>query len=153
MANPIAFPTSTETFEFPILFAGQAQKEFFVNQSLYLLDALLRQCITASLDTPPEESVEGASFIVSAPATGDWEGREDHVAIRIGGAWHFVQPFDGMRLFDQNAGSVLIFLSGWIKAEAPPEPQGGTVIDVEARTAISELSQALRSLGILDSGG
>lgn len=151
LTEPISFPSVTNTFELPLLFTGQAQKEFVLNQSLFLLDALLRQSVVASIPSPPSESADGESYIVGNPADGDWEGHDDQVAIRIGGAWRFVQPFEGMRLFDQSAGHTMIFASTWSKTVAPSDPQGGDVVDVQARAAIAELSQALRGAGVFAS--
>lgn len=149
MSEPISFPTATEQFAFPYLFVGQAQKEFYVNQSLALLDSLLRQCVVSSLSEPPNEAVDGDVHRVVEPAAGDWSGQDHKIAVRIGGSWQFVAPFDGMQLFDQTAEQMLIYRSGWISETAPDDVQGGSVVDVEARAAITDLTQSLRSLGIL----
>jgi len=82
-------------------------------------------------------------------ATEEWAGHDGDVAVLIGGAWQFIAPFDGMQMFDQAAGQFLIFRSGWVDVNAPADVQGGSVVDVEARSAIADLSQALRSIGIL----
>jgi hypothetical protein len=129
--------------------AGQAQKEFFVNQALCLLDALYPRTVRASQSAPPATPADGESFRVTAPASGAWAGRENQLAVRIGGDWHFVSPLEGMRVFDQAAGCVLLFRTGWLPCIAPPAPTGGTVIDVEARTAIAALMQALTTAGVL----
>ncbi len=149
MPEPISFANATEQFSFPYLFVGQAQKEFFVNQSLTLIDALLRGSVASSLSEPPSEAIDGDVHRVLEPAVGDWLGQDNKLALRVGRAWHFVAPFDGMQLFDQSAGQLLIFRSGWVSETAPAEVQGGNVVDVEARAAIADLSQSLRSLGIL----
>jgi hypothetical protein len=91
---------------------------------------------------------EGDCYRVNVGATGDWSGHDDEIAIRVGGAWHFVAPFTGMVVFDRTAGKSLRFDSMWQSADAPEMPSGGTTIDAEVRSALSELIQALRNVGI-----
>lgn len=66
----------------------------------------------------------------------------------IAGEWHFIEPVQGMTLFDRAADNMLVFRSGWKLAEAPALPAGGTVIDAEARAVIGALIQSLKSLGV-----
>ena len=54
MSDPIAFPSTTPSIGLPLLIPGQAQKEFFVNQALCLLDALHMRAVTASQPAPPQ---------------------------------------------------------------------------------------------------
>ena len=149
MSDPIAFPSSTPLIGLPLLIAGQAQKEFFVNQALCLLDALHPRVVRASLDEPPAAPADGESFRITAPAIGDWAGRENHIAVRIGGDWHFVSPQEGMQLFDRAEGCMLLFRAAWHQCAAPEEPAGGNVIDLEARAAIAALTEALITAGVL----
>ncbi len=149
MSAPVTFPSSTPAIGLPYLVAGQAQKEFFVNQSLCLLDALQMRTVKASQSAPPAAAADGESYRIKAPASGAWTGREDRVAVRIAGDWHFIEPVQGTALFDQAAEAVIVFRSGWRVALAPPLPSGGTIVDAEARTAISALIAALKALGIL----
>ncbi len=131
------------------MLAGQAQKEFFVNQALCLLDALHMHTVKALQSAPPAITVGFDCFRVKAPATGEWAGREDRVAVLIAGEWHFVEPVHGMALYDQTADNILVFRSGWKLAQAPALPAGGPVVDTEARAAIGALIQSLNALGVL----
>lgn len=149
MTAPIVFPSATPTIGLPLLIAGQAQKEFFVNQALGILDALHLRSVVASQPAPPAQVNEGDCFRVTAPAAQAWTGREDDIAIRLGGDWHFVTPADGMCLFDRATDHSLFFQTVWQIAPAPAIPATGTVIDVEARTAVTQLIQTLRGIGIL----
>ena len=148
MAEPISFPSATPTFALPLLFAGQAQKEFFINQSSSMIDSLMMKCIDNSIASPPNEPVEGATYRIATSAQGDWSDHEDEVAIFVGGAWVYVPPFDGMTLFDRTLGAFLHYQSGWQAAEEPIEATGGSTVDVEARQMINELVEALRKVGI-----
>jgi len=149
MSQPVIFSSATPNIGLPLLSSGQAQKEFFINQALGILDALHRNTVSASQPAPPATADEGACLRVTAPATGAWAGCEDHIAIRIGEDWHFVAPREGMRLLDSGADQTLFYAAGWQSAEAPPVPAAGTVIDSEARATLSQLIQALRTLAIL----
>ena len=149
MPDPVSLPSNTPVIGLPLLFAGQAQKEFTLNEALSLVDALYPQSVLASQPAPPAEPAEGACYRVTAPATGAWADHADHVAVLVGGAWHFVAPVQGMAIFDRAADHLLVFRSGWKSAQAPGLPSGGGVIDAEARAAIVALVDALRAVGIL----
>ncbi|PKP91310.1 MAG: hypothetical protein CVT75_09565 [Alphaproteobacteria bacterium HGW-Alphaproteobacteria-14] len=148
MSEPVTFTSSTPNIGLPLLIAGQAQKEFFLNQSLVIIDSLYRGSVIASQPAPPSNADEGDCFRVTAPASLGWEDCEDHIAIRIGGSWHFIAPREGMFLFDSAADQFLLYQSGWRVASTPAIPDSGAVIDAEARAAISELIEALRDIGI-----
>lgn len=152
MTEPIAFPANSENLGLPLLFAGQAQKEFFVNQALAILDAYSQGAVLASLTEPPVNAADGECYRITAPAEGPWQLHPDHVAIRIGDAWHFVAPAEGALLFDRAVGQYLCFRSGWRAANAPDLPGGGTVIDAEARSALLQLVESLQAVGILGGG-
>ena len=128
---------------------GQAQKEFFLNQALSILDALYPKAVLASQSAPPAVVAESACFRVTSPAIAAWAGNEDHIAVGIGGDWHFVAPREGMQVFDCDSGHWLVFRSGWRNAAAPVISAGGSVIDTEARAALTQLIGVLRHLGIL----
>lgn len=149
MTAPMAFPASTPNAGLPLLFAGQAQKEFFVNQALAILDALVPRAVFASQSAPPSDPAEGACFRVAGAGSGAWALKDDHLAIHVGGSWHFIAPVEGMMLFDRAAGSWMYFRSGWHNAPPPPQPAGGTVIDVEARSAIIQLAESLQAIGLV----
>lgn len=131
------------------MLAGQAQKEFFVNEALCLLDALHARAVTASHPAPPASAVDGACYRVTSPATGAWAGKEDRLAILVAGEWHFIAPAEGMMVFDRAAARFVIYRSHWQPASVTAVPTGGTVIDVEARAALSELIASLQIMGVL----
>ncbi|SMQ69264.1 hypothetical protein SAMN06297468_1479 [Altererythrobacter xiamenensis] len=39
-------------------------------------------------------------------------------------------------------------MNGWTHAEEPSPPSGGSIIDIEARTAIEQIIGALRQIGV-----
>ncbi len=149
MSDPIAFASATPALGLPLLIAGQAQKEFFVNEALCVLDALNARAVTASQPAPPAAAAAGASYRITAPATGAWAGQENRVAVMIGGDWRFIAPAEGWLLFDRAAGRLLIYRSQWQPAAVVAVPAGGSVIDTEARATLASLITALQSLGVL----
>lgn len=148
MSDPVTFPSETRNFSLPLLFPGQAQKEFFLNQAASIIDAALASVVEASLNDPPTSPAEAASYLVLAPATGVWEGQEDKIAMFVGESWHFITPVEGISVFDRAASQVLRYLSGWQNATEPSPLQGGAVIDVEARQMLSDIVEALRKVGV-----
>lgn len=149
MSDPIALASSTPALGLPLLYAGQAQKEFFVNEALCLLDALHARAVTASQPAPPASAADGACYRVTSTATGAWTGQENRLAVLIGGAWHFVAPAEGMVVFDKATDGFVIFRSQWQPAADIAVPAGGTVIDVQARSALTALIAALKTMGVL----
>jgi hypothetical protein len=149
MTDPISFTSATSRFSLPFLFAAQAQKEFFVNEALARADALLHPVIESELNAPPAAPVDGKSWLVGAAPTGDWEGHAGEIASRQTGEWLFAKPAQGMQVFDLNADKRAVFDGIWKRAAQITQPSGGSIIDVQARTAIAGLIAALVSTGIL----
>jgi hypothetical protein len=143
------FPATTGRLGLPLLFVGQSQKEFFVNQSLALLDALAFRTIEASLTSPPADPVEGSCYRVLSPAAGPWAGREDALAALIGGDWHYITPPKGAMVHDLSENTCLYFDNGWQSSSLPASATGGATIDAEARALLSQVIDALAKLGLV----
>lgn len=142
MPDPL-FDSKTARFDLPLLFAGQAQKELFVNEAASRVDALLHPAVEAELAAPPANPLDGQAWLVGPAATGDWAGRTGQLAARQAGMWFYVAPRTGMRVLNLATGQFLLFNGSWAKPATPAAPSGGTVIDVEARAAIVALIAAL----------
>ena len=149
MSDPITFDTATPRFHLPLLFAGQAQKEFFVNEGRHLTDALLHCAIESQTAVPPSTPSDGQAWLVAAGASGVWTGQAGNLACRQSGQWLFIAPRDGMRIVNKTSGQDMRWLSGsWITPAVPAAPTDGATIDSQARAAITELVQKLRDAGI-----
>jgi hypothetical protein len=131
-----------------VRYAGQSQKEVFVNEAHALTDALIHCAIEGTAASPPTTPVEGTNWLVAASPTGGFSGQAGKIACRQAGNWLFVLPRDGMRLLDKSTGQEIRYSGGWLSAAAPALPAGGTVIDAQARDAISSLIAALRTAGV-----
>src|SRR3990167_5848394 len=149
MTNLASFASATPRFGLPLLFPGQAQKEFFVNEAHALLDAMVHACVLGIADIPPVGPAEGDAWLVQPDGQGDWSGKGQAIAVFTAGGWRFVVPQHGMQLFDKALGRFFHFDDIWKYAEEPTQPVGGATVDQEARATIGQLIMALRAHGIL----
>jgi hypothetical protein len=91
---------------------------------------LLREpVLDSTLADPPGAPADGDQYVVATPATGAWAGEETKIArwLEDDTNWVFIDPVDGMLLFDETAGSYLMFSTadGWGEFGG-----GGDAIDV-----------------------
>lgn len=149
MTEPVTFPSASPRFSLPLLFAGQAQKEFFVNEAHALTDALLHCAIEGVADTPPAAPQDGTCWLVGTDPTAEWSGQAGDLAARQGGNWIFVTPRTGMRLLNRATGQDMRFTGSWQMPARPVPPTGGSTIDAEARAAIFSIISALTEAGVL----
>lgn len=149
MTNPATFAATTPRFGLPLLFPGQAQKEFFVNEAHVLLDALAHAHVHGTANIPPSDPAVGEAWLVQPSGQGDWSGHGQAIAVFTAGGWRFIVPQPGMRVFDSASGRQLHFDDSWKFAADPELPSGGTTVDLEARATIGQLITVLRDLGLL----
>lgn len=149
MTDPIVFASTTPRLGLPNLFAAQAQREITINEAFAILDALVHGVVDGEANDPPASADDGQCWIVGSQPTGDWASHAGQIACRQSGAWLFVAPIDGMVVFDGSASRIARFDNGWIRTTGVSAPSGGSVVDVEARAAISELIDALAAAGII----
>ncbi len=144
---------NTPRFALPHIMVAQAHKEITHNEALAKIDALLHLSVVGTAVAPPTltPADSGRCWIVGASsASGDWEGNENAIASWNGASWTMIDPVAGMRAWDQQAGAELRFLDGqWQHPATINDPQGGAVIDIEARLALVAMMNHLRSVGMI----
>lgn len=148
MPDPL-FDVRTPRLDLPLLFAGQAQKEAFVNEVAARIDALLFLAIEGTQTAPPTAPSDGQSWLIGASPTGDWSGHAGAIAMRQSGNWLFAAPVAGMRLLDKSTGQERRYHTAWQAPAKPAAPSGGTTVDAEARAAITAIIAALVAAGIV----
>jgi len=148
MPEPL-FDSRTPRLELPLLFAGQAQKEGFVNEIAARLDALLFLAVEGESNTPPANPADGQSWLVGNAPSGAWTGHASEIASFQSGNWIFTPPILGMKMYNKVNGQEILYRNGWIAAARPATPSGGTTIDSESRAAISAIISALAAAGIV----
>lgn len=150
MTDPLSFSSVSPRFALPMLFAGQSQKETTVNEALLAADLLLHLAVEAVVTTPPATPSNGQCWLVGSSPTAAFAGQTDRIAAWSEGGWRFIAPREGMRAYDIAAATHRLFVGGiWRLVSAPAAPSGGSVVDSQARTAISAIITSLRNAGVL----
>ena len=164
--------SATERLALPQILPGQAQKEIFHNEALQILDALVAAAVEeAPRTSPPATPVAGTCFIVADGAAGEWLGRDGQLAAFTAGGWRYIPPVEGMTVHVRSSGEMALYRAGsWEfgivrgsslllggtqvvgpRSAAIADSTGGTVIDVEARAAVTAILAALRQHGLIAS--
>ena len=100
----------TANLALPYLLAGQAQKHVTVNESLSLFDSLIMASIVAADEQiPPDTPEAGQAWLIGPQPEGEWGEHAGEIAIWRDGVWGFLLPNPGWRVWDQNAGRLLVF--------------------------------------------
>lgn len=95
---------TTTNLGMTLLEQSQAQKEITINQAFGALDAVIGKTVAdKDLTAPPATPATGVLYIVAAPATGLWAGKETQLAYFDQG-WRFIMPQSGLRMWVQDEG-------------------------------------------------
>jgi len=162
---------TTPRFALPFILPGQAQKELFHNEALARIDLALHPAVEGPpASDPPSAPAEGECWIVAPGAGGGWSGQDNKLAMWTESGWRFVAPRPGTSAWNKPASVPLLWdgdewrdgelaCSGLVvggvrvvgeRQPAVASPSGGTIIDAEARAAISALTAALMSHGLIE---
>lgn len=161
---------ATTRLSLPYIQTAQAQKELTHNAAIASLDMLVQPVVAdVPLNDPPASPADGDAYIIGPAATGAWTGQDNALALRINGAWQFMQPFDGLSVWLKFFAKTISYSSGaWRIGEANAslykvdgvqvlsgqksaiaDVSGGAIVDGEARAAVNALLLAVRAHGLI----
>ncbi|WP_349370726.1 DUF2793 domain-containing protein [Salinarimonas sp.] len=100
--------TTTNHLALPLIAAAQAMKHVTHNEALALLDALVHLAVAGTAADAPAEPAEGMRLLVDPAPTGAFAGQAGRIALFDAGAWRFLAPQAGWRLYDAAADAVLV---------------------------------------------
>lgn len=144
---------ATARHALPNLYVGQSQKEITHNEALARIDALLHPVVQDRIATPPvglTAASDGLCWLITAPATGVWTGRDKQIARWSGGSWRYLSPVAGMTIWIAALEKRLFYIDDvWFEPGAIANPVGGSVIDTESRAAIVAILSHLRQISVL----
>jgi hypothetical protein len=149
MTDPVSFENSTPRLALPLLFAGQAQKEFTVNEALLVADLAVQCSVEGEVAAPPAGAVPGQAWLVAASPSGAFAGHPAAIAGLTSAGWRFIDPKAGFRVYDKAAGCFRHYTGSWRLCVVPATPTGGVTIDQPARDAIASILERLIDAGIL----
>lgn len=162
--------SATARLGIPLLSAGQAQKEFFHNEAIQILETLTCPAVEEGpRQIPPSAPTTGACFILGTAPTGAWAGKANALACYTQGGWRFVSAIEGMAAYIRSESIWAVFRSGgWelgklrgssvivegnqvvgSRAPAIAGPGGGSTVDAESRAAVDQILAALRQHGLI----
>jgi hypothetical protein len=102
--------TQSTHLALPYIDAAQAQKHVTHNEALQLLDALVHLSVSArDQAAPPASPTEGQRFLVGAGASGAFAGKDFQIATFLAGAWFFLIPRAGWRVFVEAETLLLVY--------------------------------------------
>ncbi|WP_310498865.1 DUF2793 domain-containing protein [Sandarakinorhabdus sp.] len=158
----------TTRLRLPLLAAGQAQKEITHNEAIAQLDRLMHiTVISRELTSPPAEPDAGDSYIVPFSGTALWGAPAGTLMSWDGFGWQATTPITGMVAYVVTDAATTIFAAGWqagwpvshlmigaraVLGATPASvvpPNGGAVVDAEARAVLGMLLAALSAQGII----
>ncbi|GGD98829.1 hypothetical protein GCM10011529_01200 [Polymorphobacter glacialis] len=150
-----------------LLASGQAQKEVSHNEAILAIDRQMHLSISSRvLAVAPSTPVPGDAYIVPSGAGGAWASAADAIASYDGFGWILTAPVIGCVAWIVDEAGFVVFDGGWsdgwpvsglviagrkILAGSPVGVAleiGGSIVDIEARAAITQIIDSLRTQGI-----
>jgi len=117
----------TPNLALPYILPSQSQKHVTHNEALQSLDAVAQLIIADTRTSPPANPAEGACYVVSAGATGEWSGKAGLIALFIDAAWQFLVPKSGWIAWFMTSNDIRVFRNG---AWSNPDPWSDNVLEL-----------------------
>ncbi len=137
----------------PELVSAPAAPETTVNEQIRHTEAGACHFIVADNDlpAPPGSCADGASYIIAATATGDWTGKETHVATAMGAnaasGWTYHVPAEGMTAYIQDENARHLF-GGASWAVDTTGGAGGDMLAANNLSDVANAATARTNLGV-----
>jgi Protein of unknown function (DUF2793) len=118
----------------PYVEAAQAQKHVTVNEALSRLDALVHLAVVSrDIAAPPVAPTLGDRYLIPILPTGSWATHGGQIAMWLEGAWVYVVPKEGWRLWVSDEDVLLTYTgTGWAAGGVPTSLQNMQLIGVNA---------------------
>ena len=101
--------TDTTRLGLPLMDAAQAQKHVTHNEALVRLDAITHLSVITRATAPVVPGVEGARYLIAKNPTGLFAGHGDQIAIFQDGAWLYLSPKTGWRVFVEDESALIVY--------------------------------------------
>ncbi|WP_460449450.1 DUF2793 domain-containing protein [Alsobacter sp. SYSU BS001988] len=102
--------TDTTRLGLPYLAAAQAQKHVTHNEALQILDGLVHCAVLErERSAPPDAPQDGDRYLLSATPAGVFQGHGGALAAFDDGAWRFLAPRAGWRVYVVSEGRLRVF--------------------------------------------
>lgn len=99
---------TTPVLGLPEISEGVANQVTQHNVALRHIEAKTVRALSMITMAPPA-AVEGDSYVIPAGASGAWSGKAGQIAAFIGGAWSYLAPIEGIRLWINDLDAEYVF--------------------------------------------
>jgi len=113
---------------------AQAQPDIPINTATRTLEVFARAQVLSIVTAPPGAPADGSAYLVGA-GTGDFSGKDRQIAWRYGGAWKYLTPADGWRVWVVDEKRWHLYVSSLPKWQPIGAPFSKTV--TEAGTSVN----------------
>ena len=94
---------------------GENDWNLGMDENLRRIGVLLQNGVESHTAQVPASPVVGKLYIVPPSATGAWAGKSGQIATWEPSAWFFVEPRDGMIMYNVNTKGILVYIgASWV---------------------------------------
>ena len=102
--------TQTHNINLNLLHSHQIHKEILINENSIIIDAMMNTGIQSmKINEPNLDSEVGDKYIVPSNSLNDWNGMENHIAIKLQDRWIFIKPKNGMVFWLIDEESLIVY--------------------------------------------
>ena len=139
----------TPNLSLPFIMPSQAQKLVTHNEAIRQLDALVQMVAESrTLTEPPASPENGAIYLVAFEAGGVWEDRANFIAVFQDGAFVYLSPKEGWRVYLKGEGLFVFDGTEWGTLSGG----GGADIDEIAQFGVNTSADDHNRLSVRSNG-